>query len=148
MRFQIKTLVQLPHYEVFAGFNRDLFMKLAPPFPPVKLQRFDGCKTSDWVILELNFIFFKQTWASLITEDQTSNEEIYFIDEGKQLPFFLKFWRHRHRIVAQGTQTVIIDDIEFKTPNRFSDFLFFPLLYLQFAYRIPIYKNVFKKKSS
>jgi ligand-binding SRPBCC domain-containing protein len=148
MRFKIKTLVQQPHYQVFKGFNQELFLQLAPPFPPVKLLQFEGCKTNDWVKLELNFIFFKQIWASLIVEDKTTAEEIYFIDEGKELPFFLKFWRHRHRIVKQGEKTLIIDDIQFKTPFWLTDFIFFPLLYLQFAYRVPIYKKVFKKSHS
>lgn len=145
MKLKISTTVQQNHRQVFDGFTRDLFLKLSPPFPPVKLRRFDGCHTDDRVELQLNFIFFKQTWESLITDFQDNDQEIYFIDEGVKLPFFLKYWRHHHRIVKVGDQTKIIDDITFKTPFLLTNYLMYPALYLQFLYRKPIYRKVFRK---
>lgn len=145
MRIIIKTEVGQSAKQVFAGFNRELFLKLNPPFPPVRLLQFDGCQREDWVKLELNFIFFKQTWESLITESEESEQEIYFVDEGKKLPFFLKFWRHRHRIVtANDKSSYIIDDIEYRAPFTLLTYLLYPVLYLQFLYRKPIYRRVFK----
>jgi ligand-binding SRPBCC domain-containing protein len=145
MHIQIKTLVENSLKETFDGFNEDLFLKLAPPFPPVKLLRFDGCKTNDRVVLKLNFMFFSQIWESLITDDSITANEIYFIDEGVKLPFFLKKWHHRHILKSQGKKTLIIDDIHFSSPFWITDILLYPVLYLQFAYRIPIYKKCFKK---
>ncbi|MCS6822465.1 MAG: hypothetical protein NZ551_11445 [Microscillaceae bacterium] len=147
MRFVIKTRVSQPISQVFANFNEILFRKLAPPFLPIKLLRFDGCKKGDIVSLELNFILFRQIWTSYITDFQSRAEEIFFIDEGKQLPFFLKSWKHVHRIQAvayQPMQSYIIDDITFQSPYRWLDLLLLPVLYLQFAYRKPIYKRLFK----
>lgn len=146
MRIVIKTLVEQAPNTVIEGFTRELFLKLNPPFPPVVLKEFGGCKKGDKVVLELNFIFFKQTWISDITDDQATEKEIYFIDEGVKLPFFLKTWKHRHRLVREGNQTLIIDDIQFTTPSLVSNYLLYPLLYLQFLYRKPIYKRIFKHK--
>jgi ligand-binding SRPBCC domain-containing protein len=145
MRIILQTLVKQNPTTVFAGFTKELFLKLAPPFPPVRLLRFDGSQAGDIVELELNFLFFKNTWQSLITTQNTSPEEIFFIDEGKKLPFFLRFWHHKHRIVTSNTGSIIIDEITYKSPFKILDYLLYPMMYAQFAYRKPIYKKVFGK---
>ena len=94
--------------------------------------------------MELNFLLFKQVWTSDITDDHEDAEQWYFIDEGTELPFFFKFWKHRHVIVKNGGNSRIVDDIEYKTPVLLLDWLLYPLLYLQFVYRKPIYKKVFR----
>jgi ligand-binding SRPBCC domain-containing protein len=144
MNIKISTKVNQSLLKVWEGFNLELFSKLAPPFPPVEVKKFDGCLTGDIVHLELNFLLFKQDWISDIVDQKRTESEIYFIDEGTKLPFFLSYWRHRHRLVKEGEETVIIDDITFKTPTILTDYLFYPLMYLQFLYRKPIYKKVFE----
>jgi ligand-binding SRPBCC domain-containing protein len=151
MHLIIKTMVKRPVAEVWAGFDRALFGKLSPPFPPVEVVRFDGCLKGDVVQLRLNFLLFRQDWISVIVAQETTETEIFFVDEGTQLPFFLRAWRHRHRLVSQvgpdgALQTIIIDDIAFRTPNRLTDWFFYPLLWLQFAYRQPIYRQYFNHK--
>ncbi len=144
MNIKISTKVNQSLLKVWEGFNLELFSKLAPPFPPVVVKEFGGCLKGDKVHLELNFILFKQDWISDIVDQKRTESEIYFIDEGTKLPFFLKYWQHRHRLVKDKQGTLIIDDITFKTPTILTDFLFYPLMYLQFLYRKPIYKKVFK----
>lgn len=145
MRIRISTKVKQSYQKVFDGFTKDLFLKLNPPFPPVKLLRFDGCNKDDKVILRLNFIFFKQIWESLITDNQEKDKEIYFIDEGVKLPFFLKKWKHQHIIQEdENGGAKIVDYIQFKTPFLLSNYIFYPILYLQFLYRKPIYRKVFR----
>ena len=144
MNIIISTKVNQNLLKVWEGFNLELFSKLAPPFPPVKVKEFGGCLTGDKVHLELNFILFKQDWISDIVDQKRTESEIYFIDEGTKLPFFLKYWKHRHRLVKDDEGTLIIDDITFKTPTILTDYLFYPLMYLQFLYRKPIYKKVFE----
>jgi ligand-binding SRPBCC domain-containing protein len=143
MNLQIITTVQKSYKQVFGLFTKELFLKLSPPFPKVKLIRFDGSEKQDKVIVELDFLIFKQEWESVITEKVETKEEIYFVDEGTRLPFFLKKWKHTHRIVKNGEHTDIVDDIEFETPFRPLNILFYPILYFQFAYRKPIYKKIF-----
>jgi ligand-binding SRPBCC domain-containing protein len=82
--------------------------------------------------------------VSKITDSYYSVAESYFIDEGTQLPFFLKYWKHKHRIVKNGSESKIIDEIEFRTPTILTDYIFYPILYLQFLYRKPIYRKIFK----
>ncbi len=143
MKLVIKTAVAQPPQQVWEGFNQDLFTSLAPPFPPVKLLRFDGSMKGDEVHLELNFLLFKQQWNSLIVGQASSEQEFFFVDEGIKLPFFLKFWQHKHRMVKEGNGTMIIDDITYQTPFKLLDWLMYPAMWAQFAYRKPIYKKIF-----
>jgi ligand-binding SRPBCC domain-containing protein len=144
MKINIETKVDQNYLAVKEGFDETLFTKLSPPFPPVKLLRFDGSKKGDIVSLELNFLLFKQKWTSEIIEDNTTSKEFYFVDKGVQLPFFLKEWQHRHRLIKVGDNTVIRDEITYKGAFGIFTVLLYPALYLQFLYRKPIYKKIFK----
>ena len=146
MKFSISTIVEQTHKKVFESFNQELFMKLKPPGIGLKILRFEGCKTNDIVELELDFIFFKQYWKSTIIEDYQDDHEIYFIDSSnsKELPFFLKGWEHKHRILNYKNGSKIIDEIDFKAPFGL-DILIFPLLWVQMAWRGPIYRKSFRK---
>ncbi|MGM0579318.1 MAG: SRPBCC family protein [Bacteroidota bacterium] len=145
MHLKLKTKVDQSFLSVKEGFTEELFLSLNPPFPPVKLKEFGGCEKGDKVHLELNFIFFKQDWISIITYSNTSDAVFEFIDEGTQLPFFLKYWKHHHIVEKiDDEHSFIIDDIEFKPPFVLMDYLLYPVLWLQFVYRKPIYRKVFK----
>jgi len=143
MKLCIRTQVNQNYHQVWAGFDRQLFLLLSPPFPPVSLRRFDGCHRGDIVEVELNFLFFRQVWKSEIVDQQMGADEVSFIDEGRRLPFFLKYWRHHHRILRRGNQSEIVDDISYHSPFLLFDYLLYPVMYLQFAYRRPIYRKVF-----
>ena len=144
MKINISTQVEKSYLEVKEGFNDSLFLKLNPPFPPVKLLRFDGSSKGDIVILELNLLLFKQKWVSEITDDHTDEQEFYFIDEGTTLPFFLKKWKHKHRIIRQENGSIIKDEIEYQGPAGILTLLLYPVLYLQFLYRKPVYQKIFR----
>lgn len=146
MNLRITTPVKASLEKVKAGFTQDLFLSLNPPFPPVKLEQFDGCEAGDKVVLVLNFIFFKQRWVSVITEDETTKDRWYFIDVGTKLPFFLKTWRHHHSVETRANGSAIIDDITFSTGTLLTDLLMYPALLGQFLYRKPVYKKVFSAR--
>ncbi len=145
MKLVLTTNVSSVPQKVWQGFDQTLFEKLAPPFPLIKLLRFDGSEKGDLVEVELNFIVFRQLWQSLIVDYGQSKDEIWFIDEGRRLPFFLRYWRHRHRLIRIASGTQIVDDIEYRTPSVVLDYLMYPLMWLQFAYRKPIYRRVFNE---
>lgn len=145
MKVTITTPVEQSYLEVKEGFNETLFTQLSPPFPPVRLLRFDGSKKGDFVSLELNFIFFKQKWTSEIMEDVLTDAEFYFVDQGVELPFFLKEWKHTHRILKHGDGAIIRDEIEYKAPFFLLTWLLYPSMLVQFWYRTPIYQRIFKK---
>jgi ligand-binding SRPBCC domain-containing protein len=144
MNIKLITSVKKDYKSVFEGFDEKLFLELAPVFPKVNLLHFGGCKKGDEVHLELDALLFKQRWDALIIEQGELENEIYFIDKGTRLPFFLITWQHRHRIVGKPNGTSeIIDDFDFTTPFFLFDYLIYPFLYLQFAARKPIYQRIF-----
>jgi len=146
MNIKISTIVNQHYQNVSLGFNRDLFLALKPPLLPLQLLRFDGCKTGDEVHIQLGAGFLKTRWDAIITDDGESKEEIYFVDEGKQLPPILRKWKHKHRIINKGEQTEIVDDINYHTSSKIIDYLIYPIMYLQFRMRKPIYKKIFNPK--
>jgi ligand-binding SRPBCC domain-containing protein len=145
MKITIETAVNQSVNDVWSQFDDKLLLKLSPPFPPVKLISF-GQKVGEKVTFELNFFILRQLWVSKITESEVLTDESFFVDEGVQLPFFLKYWKHKHRIVKDNATSgsTIIDEIEFRTPTVLTDYIFYPILYLQFLYRKPIYQRIFK----
>lgn len=145
MRIVIQTKVQANTERVFCGFNEKLFQRLAPPFPPVSVLRFDGCRTGGIIHLNLNFILFRQDWISLITRHGKREREYYFVDEGKTLPFFLCSWRHIHRVKHWDGGTLIIDQIDFRSWNKLMEIMLYPILYMQFLYRKPVYRRIFNR---
>lgn len=147
MRIYIETQVCNTVINIADKFNEDLFKKLSPPLPPVKVVRFDGCKTGNLVCLELNFLLFKQKWVSEITAHTENRSLFTFTDIGTQLPFFLKKWQHIHAVKALNeSKSWVIDDIDFSTGYLLADVFIYPLMWLQFAYRIPIYKRYLSKQ--
>jgi ligand-binding SRPBCC domain-containing protein len=144
VKIQIRTKVEASLQKVKAGFTEDLFLSINPPFPTVRLLQFDGCKAGDKVVLELNFIFFKQQWISNIVSDFADDTTWSFIDIGTKLPFFLRTWNHHHSVEKAASGSIIIDDITFSTGMMVTDILMYPILYGQFLYRMPIYKKRFR----
>ena len=145
MRVTIRTAVAQPPAQVMAGFTRDLFVALAPPFPKLRVVRFDGCHTGDRVEIELDTVVKRLPWTSLIIDNgELPNGTLFFVDEGRILPPPLRFWRHRHLMEpGPGGTCVIVDDLEFRTASPLLDALLYPAMWAQFAWRKPIYRRWF-----
>ncbi|MCC2545670.1 hypothetical protein LJY25_04375 [Hymenobacter sp. BT175] len=144
MHLLLRTRVAQPPRQVLAGFTRELFLALAPPFPRLNLLRFDGCLTGDQVEIELVAGPVRQRWTSLITDHgEQPDGTCFFVDEGQQLPGPLRYWRHRHLIEPAGTGSTITEDIEYRTASPLLDRLLYPVMWAQFAYRSPVYQRLF-----
>ena len=144
MKIYLETAVEADVARVRAGFDEKLFKALKPPGLALKVLRFDGCEVGHKVELELGR-FLKQRWTSHITEAQTSPDSWYFVDEsqGADLPFFLRTWRHEHRVQARPEGgSLIIDEINYQAPLGFNLLLYTPL-YFQFSLRKPVYRRFF-----
>jgi len=139
-RVQNTTVNQTIHL-----FNRESFLKLSPPFPKSELLQFDGCKKGDLVKLRLRLFFAWHYWDSEIIENSQTDYSWQFIDSGTRLPFFLSGWLHKHSLVQSENDVFVIDDIEFKAHNRLFEWLIYPALWIQFAFRKPIYRKEFGK---
>lgn len=147
MHIKISTEVVGNYKNILPQFDKTLFLRLSPPGMQVNLIRFDGSKKGDIVQLALRplgLAFLQQEWTSLITEDGENAEEVWFIDEGQILPSFLAKWKHRHIVSKKSeNQSIIIDDIHYESPFLLLDWLLYPVMYLQFYYRKPIYRKFF-----
>lgn len=144
MKIRLETLVHQNFEKVIAGFNQDLFEALKPPLLNMELERYDGSEKGDIVSLSIHFMGRKLEWRSLISENGKSENEMWFVDIGEKLPPPLKTWHHRHSVIRLSQfKSKIVDDINFTCQNKALELAMYPLLYAQFAYRIPVYKRYF-----
>ena len=146
MHVILRTAVAQPPAQVLAGFTRELFIALAPPFPKLRLLRFDGCRTGDQIEIELDTLVKRLLWTSLIVDDdQLADGTLFFVDEGQTLSPPLRYWRHRH-LIQPGPQggSIIVDDLEYRTATPALDALLYPAIWAQFAWRKPIYRRWFR----
>ncbi|GAB2858627.1 SRPBCC family protein [Hymenobacter ruber] len=146
MHVTLRTAVSQSPAAVMAGFTRELFVALAPPFPRLRLLRFDGCRTGDRVEIELDTLVKRLPWTSLIVGDGVQPDGThFFVDEGQILPPPLRFWRHRH-LIQPGPNggSVIVDALEYRTASRLLDAVIYPAMWAQFAWRRPIYRRWFR----
>lgn len=141
MKFIQKTLVENSLEKIIPKFNQELFIKLSPPFPPAKLLKFEGCKLGDEYSILLNF-GIKLAWKGKITQEELTEQYFLFVDEGTELPFGLKKWKHHHWMIKKGiNQTEIIDQVEFSSGNLILDWFLMPGFWGMIFYRKPLYKK-------
>ncbi|WP_439880788.1 SRPBCC family protein [Pontibacter sp. MBLB2868] len=145
MQLHLQTAVQQDYMRVFNAFDEQLFRKLSPPYPKLKLLRFDGSETGDVVDVELQTGIKSFRWTSLIVDRNITDAAAYFIDEGQQLPPPLRIWRHKHLVAKNGTGAIIHDIITYSTGYKLLDLLLYPVMRLQFGMRKPVYQRVFGK---
>ncbi|MFD1184649.1 SRPBCC family protein [Pontibacter rugosus] len=145
MQLHLRTQVQQDYLSVFHAFDEQLFRKLSPPYPKLKLLRFDGSSPGDVVEVELQTGVKSFRWTSLITESKVTDTEAYFIDEGQELPPPLRQWHHKHLITKKGSGAIIHDIITYSTDFHPLDVLLYPLMLAQFSMRKPIYGREFGK---
>ncbi|WP_181309002.1 hypothetical protein [Rufibacter sp. XAAS-G3-1] len=145
MKLYLQIPVAQEYRAVLEGFTVDLFRALSPPFPRLKILRFDGSFPGDRVEVELQAGPLKRRWTSLITQREVTAHEAWFVDEGQELPSLLKYWRHKHLITRAGTHSIIHEQIEYRTGSRVLDALLYPILYAQFSARGPVYRKFFGK---
>lgn len=140
--FKIQTKIDSSISQVWSQFNEELLKKISPPFPSVQIIRFDGCSKGDLVILEINLLILKVIWSSQITSFNQDSTQFSFVDEGIQVPFGIKKWKHEHSIIKIDEMHCYIQDlVTFKTSFVFLDLILFPFLWGMIFYRKPFYKK-------
>jgi ligand-binding SRPBCC domain-containing protein len=129
--------------EVKENFNKNLFEFLLPKIPPSKILRYDGHELRD----EIHLIVAKQKWVSIISQVSETQDEYSFTDSGRELPFPITHWKHKHRVLRLNEkEVVIIDEIQYECKNEILTKAFYPILLAQFSLRINQYKNYFENK--
>lgn len=140
MNITLKSKVAEELTLVYERFDQHLFRYLLPP--GAKLLAYGGSTKGDIVHLKLPLA---GEWVSEITENGTSVDMYYFIDEGRKLPFPLKKWKHKHVLRRSGNGTIVEDHMRFSTGTILTDILVYPALFLAFLPRVWQYKIYFNK---
>ncbi len=145
MKLLFETSINLPFEKIRDQFGRELFLNLSSGVFPFRIQRFDGCKRGDEIHLELGPPGLSKKWVSYITFEETNASGWSFIDEGKLLPWPLKYWKHHHRVDRISEQkSLIVDDINFECSPGILTPLVKPVLWSVFALRPARYQKFFK----
>lgn len=141
MKLLIETTVSGNYLQIFSRFNVTLFKALTPPLTSIKVQRFDGCAVGDEVHLEVKLLnMITQKWQNKITSAHQNESEVSFTDCGTVMPAPLISWKHIHTIrKINETESVIVDDIDFSSGSRILDQLMYPVLFVMFNARKPVY---------
>ncbi|MBX0334344.1 hypothetical protein K3G39_13965 [Pontibacter sp. HSC-14F20] len=145
MHLHLKTAVEQDFRSVFYAFDEQLFRELAPPYPRLKLLRFDGSAPGDVVEVELQTGIKSFRWTSLITEREITDTAAWFVDEGQEVPPPLRSWRHKHLVTQHGSGALIHDIIDYSTGYKALDAMLYPFMLAAFGMRKPIYKKLFRK---
>lgn len=145
MKIIISTTVGANWQLVRSHFKRELLEQLSPPGIKFDLERFDGSSPGDEVHAQTTFLGLKQKWVSIITEEKETNSQWYFVDEGKQLPWPLTGWKHRHSVESLDDKASrIVDDIDFHCASKLTEVAVRPFIWLAFSVRPGRYKKFFE----
>jgi len=141
MNITLRSKVKGELIAIYNRFDDNLFRYLLPP--GAQLIEFGGSKKGDVVHLKLPIA---GEWVSEITENGASEDTCYFIDEGRELPFPLKKWKHKHILHRAGNSTIIEDNMNFSTGYIITNILFYPILFLSFLPRLWQYNHYFQRR--
>lgn len=144
MQIKISTKVNGNYIEVFKHFELPLFLALKPKFTNMEVLEFTGSRKGDKVHIKFTKPFTGE-WTSAITEDNISNNEAYFIDEGVKMPFRFTYWKHKHIVSKAGENNSILTDlITFECSSKLRSVLYYPLVWFGMFQRKPVYRKFFR----
>ncbi len=145
MKVTISTNVKGFYDKVYRAFDLKLFEFLKPKGARMEIVEFTGSQKGDKVHIRFTSPI-KADWISEIIEDHKDEQTAFFVDKGTVLPWPLKEWRHKHEILNTSDESsTIIDHIQYKTSNVIFDLLFWPVMYIAFSQRKPLYRKYFKQ---
>ena len=140
----VTTSISKSLEEVTARFDQRLFHFLAPAFPKLVIDRYDGQKIGDQVWLRIGFwpVFFR--WRLRIVSDWQTADTWGFEDEGIILPLPLTAWRHQHRLTRLGENVTQIEDyVGFRAGPQWLTKLMAGVIRKQMEERRPLYQRYF-----
>ena len=112
-RFTRRVSVPVPAETLFAWHNhRGAFERLAPPWQPVRLERFEGIRDGQRAVIKLGPKPAALTW---IAEHHDFVAGRQFRDVQIKGPFAR--WHHTHRVIPDGPEaSVLEDDVDYRLP--------------------------------
>lgn len=147
MKFAVESKITgIDFRKVYDVFDFKLLSDLSPSFMKPEAIIYEGNKRGDRLSFRLHTPFFTTLWEGKVSEEKYAEDEIYFVDEGDKMPFGMRLWRHKHRIIKTDYGTLIRDEVQFDTKNSLLTFFLLPGIWLQFLYRKPLYDKIIKKR--
>jgi ligand-binding SRPBCC domain-containing protein len=137
----VSSSVKVPYSKVVTGFNQQLLEALSPAWMNLRILKYDGQQPGDCFIMQLGTKPFSARWEGKVIAAGSTPGSFWFEDVGIQLPFPLKFWKHRHVIRKSGTGAVIIDIVSFHTGSSLLDWICYPLFRAMFTARRKKYQQ-------
>ena len=117
---------------------------MAPRFPKLEIEKYDGQEVGQQIRLKLDFGLWKAGWISEITKHWDTTSKWGFEDVGRVLPFPFTFWQHEHKVVADGPNACfVIDEVSFLAGPLWLSYLMRPLVVGMLKARQPIYVRYF-----
>lgn len=109
--FYYKTTLEasLPNVWRFFSINENLTRVTG--FPKVTVNGDRYLYEGALIDLSLQFMFIKVRWKGVVSEVV---DDVYFVDEGRDIPFPFQSWRHVHAFKAvSGSETAMIDQVTY-----------------------------------
>ncbi|WP_444685662.1 SRPBCC family protein [Alkalicoccus luteus] len=109
--FYYGTIIDKPLQEVWDFFQATENLAAITTFPEITVKGSERSEEGAEIELQMNFYAAKLSWKSRISEVSEPN---YFIDEGIEVPFPFKVWRHVHAFKTEPDgRTKMIDMVQF-----------------------------------
>ena len=111
---------------------------------PVKIIEWTGIQNGNKAHFKLWFFGWKN-FKVMHDAYQKSDNSLYFIDRGIDLPLGIKSWEHQHIVKKEHEMVIIKDIINYSHSNRYIGFLLYPILIFPIIIRKILYKLYFFK---
>jgi ligand-binding SRPBCC domain-containing protein len=143
MRLVLHTRVSQPPDVVFPVFGDASFVEsLAPRLMGVEVLEI-GLQLGDEISVRFKGLGPRGAWISKIVELERGDAAIWFVDRSVETPWPFASVQHRHGFVAEGTGTLLVDDVTFSGRPRIMGPLVYPLLRWSFGFRRHLYRQRF-----
>ena len=145
MNYNQKVKIKNITFEkVSSAFHSIKIVEFLTKFQPVQIIEWSGIENGKMAHFKLWFF----GWKNFKVKHESymkSNNELFFIDRGIELPLGVKYWKHKHIIKRNGEGVIIQDLVSFSHANIFMEYLLFPILMFPIIIRKLFYKIYFWK---
>ena len=145
MQYSQKVIIKNTDYEkVREAFHSIELVRFLTYLQPINIIEWSGIENGKMAYFKLWFF----GWKNFKVKHESymkSNNELFFIDRGVELPLGVKYWKHKHIIKKNGEGVIIQDLVSFSHANIFMEYLLFPILMFPIIIRKLFYKIYFWK---
>lgn len=147
MKFSINSRVRgFSPQQIIEVFDFDLLRELSPPLMKPHALIYEGNRPGSRIHFRLATPSGVKNWIGKIDGYGESENEIWFSDEGIEIPFGIKTWKHKHRLMKTDYGTIIRDEVEVEFIRPWTALFKLPGIWLQFIYRKTLYEKIITRR--